>query len=199
MPGPCADAPRQGVDKMHDPALQALIDKQAITECLMRYCRGVDRADRAAFESAYWPDATDDHVKYVGGVPGLVEFVFVAIARMRTSHMMGNILIELVSDTHAYCESYVRAYHEAAGGLFGPEEMELGARYIDLFEKRNGEWRIRHRKVCIDYYRNGAATSDWKNGRYVEGPSRGEKQPADPLYGMRAEFERIRKDAARKP
>jgi hypothetical protein len=48
MPGPYADAPRQGVDKMHDPALQALIDKQAITECLMRLLpwRGPGRSCR---------------------------------------------------------------------------------------------------------------------------------------------------------
>ena len=46
-----------------------LMDKLAVTEALMRYCRGVDRKDRETFESAYWPDATDDHVKYVGGVP----------------------------------------------------------------------------------------------------------------------------------
>lgn len=167
--------------------IQALIDKQAIGEALMRYCRGVDRKDRAAFESAYWPDATDDHVKYVGNVPGLIEFVFAAVSRMRTQHMMGNILIEMRGPNRAVCESYVRAYHEA-DGFFGKEELDIGARYLDIFEKRGSEWRILHRKVCIDYYRTSPVTSDWKNGRYVEGSSRSEKMPHDPLYSFEHEW-----------
>jgi hypothetical protein len=170
------------------PELLVLADKLAITEALMRYCRGVDRMDREALESAYWPDATDDHVKYVGGVPGLVDFVFAAVSRMRTQHMMGNILIEMQGADRALCESYVRAYHEAEG-TFGKEELDIGARYLDIFEKRGDEWRIRHRKVCIDYYRTNAATSDWRNGRYVAGPSRSEKSPDDPLYTFVSEWE----------
>jgi SnoaL-like domain len=161
--------------------IQDLLDKQAITEVLMRYCRGVDRMDRATFVGTYWPDATDDHVKYVGGVDGLADFVFAAIAKMRTQHMMGNILIEMRGPTRALCESYVHAYHEA-DGFFGKEEFVIGARYLDIFEKRDAEWRILHRKVVMDYYKTAAATSDWHSGRYVEGPSRSEKMPDDPLY-----------------
>ncbi len=167
--------------------LQTVADKQAITEALMRYCRGVDRKDRTELEAAYWPDATDDHVKYVGGVPGLIEFIFAAVSRMRTQHMLGNVLIEMRGTDRAVCESYVRAYHEA-DGFFGKEELDIGARYLDVFEKRNGEWRILHRKVCVDFYRTAAATNDWKNGRYVEGPSRGEKAPQDPLYSFEQEW-----------
>jgi len=167
--------------------IQTVIDKQAITEALMLYCRGVDRRDRTALESAYWPDATDDHVKYVGGVEGLVEFIFAAVSRMRTQHFLGNVLIEMRGPDRAVCESYVRAYHEAEG-FFGAEELDIGARYLDVFEKRGNEWRILHRKVVVDYYRTRAATSDWKNGRYVEGPSRGEKQPQDPLYSFEQDW-----------
>ncbi len=161
--------------------IQTVIDKQAITEALMRYCRGVDRKDRAEFEAAYWPDATDDHVKYVGGVQGVIDFTFAAVSKMRTQHMLGNILIEMRGPHRAVCESYVHAYHEA-DAFFGMQEMVIGARYLDVFEKRGKEWRIIHRKVVVDYYKTAPATSDWKNGRYVAGPSRGEKLPDDPLY-----------------
>lgn len=172
---------------MLDPKLQELIDKQAITEALMRYCRGVDRMDRAALESAYWPDATDDHIKYVGGPEGLVEFIFDAVKRMRTQHMMGNVLIEMRGPTRAVCESYVHAHHEA-DGFFGKEEFIIGARYLDIFEKRSDEWRILHRKVMVDHYGMTPSTSDWRSGRYVEGPSRGEKQPRDALYTFEADW-----------
>jgi hypothetical protein len=173
----------------NNPELVVLMDKLAITEVLMCYCRGVDRMDRETLVSAYWPDATDDHVKYVGGVLGLIDFIFATVSRMRTQHMMGNVLIEMRGADRALCESYVRAYHEA-DGTFGTEELDIGARYLDIFEKREGKWRIRHRKVCIDYYRTSAATSDWRNGRYVAGPSRSEKSPRDPLYTFESEWER---------
>jgi hypothetical protein len=158
-----------------------LLDKQSMTECLMRYCRGVDRADEASFRSAYWPDATDDHVKYVGGVDGLVDFTFSAIQKMRTQHMMGNILIEMESETTARCESYVHAYHETTG-VFNDEEFILGGRYLDVFEKRGDEWRIKHRTVIVDYYWHSTKTSNWETGRYRKGRSRGEKMPIDRLY-----------------
>jgi hypothetical protein len=162
-------------------AVQTLIDKQAITECLMRYIRGVDRGDTETFRSAYWPDATDDHVGYIGGMDGLVDYVFGRTADMRSHHMMGNLLIEMESETTARCESYVHPYHETAG-VFNDEEFVSGARYVDLFEKRGDEWRIKHRTVLVDYYWHRTKTSNWESGRYVKGRSRGEKMPIDRLY-----------------
>ena len=37
--------------------LQQLLDKTAIREATMRYCRGVDRFDADRISSAYHPDA----------------------------------------------------------------------------------------------------------------------------------------------
>lgn len=175
-------------------ALTGLLDKQAITEVLARYCRGVDRADRATFEACYWPDATDDHIKYVGGLKGLADFVFAAIGKTRTQHQMHNALIEPRGETRAFVESYCHAYHETEGP-FGGQEMEFGARYLDMFEKRGGEWRILHRKVLMDWYRTSAATSNWTSGRYTKGPSRGEKMHDDPLHRFEAEWEAVRAKA----
>jgi SnoaL-like domain len=41
--------------------LQALLDKQEITELLTRYLRSVDRGDVATLRSCYLPGATEDH------------------------------------------------------------------------------------------------------------------------------------------
>ena len=46
---------------MTDPAVQALLDKQEITELLTRYLRSVDRGDVATLGSCYLPGATEDH------------------------------------------------------------------------------------------------------------------------------------------
>ncbi|MER2157629.1 nuclear transport factor 2 family protein, partial [Rhodococcus sp. (in: high G+C Gram-positive bacteria)] len=40
-----------------DRALQDLIDKQAIREVVLTYCRGIDRLDFDLVRSAYHPDA----------------------------------------------------------------------------------------------------------------------------------------------
>uniref|UniRef100_UPI001952E840 nuclear transport factor 2 family protein n=1 Tax=Stenotrophomonas maltophilia TaxID=40324 RepID=UPI001952E840 len=57
-----------------DPALQALLDKDAIRECLYRYCRGIDRQDEDALRASYWPDATDRHGPYSGSADGFIAW-----------------------------------------------------------------------------------------------------------------------------
>ena len=49
---------------MTGPAIQALLDKQAITDVINLYLRGADRADIDLIAAAYHPDAIEDH----GGV-----------------------------------------------------------------------------------------------------------------------------------
>ena len=39
-------------------------DREAIRECLYRYCRGVDRLDADMVRSAYWPDVVDTHLEF---------------------------------------------------------------------------------------------------------------------------------------
>ena len=56
--------------------VRELKDRQEIYDCLMRYCRGIDRLDRDMLLSAYHPDAVDDHGVYVGGVEGFATHVF---------------------------------------------------------------------------------------------------------------------------
>ena len=46
--------------------LAELADREAIRDCLHRYCRGVDRCDEDMLRSAYWEDAHDDHVVFAG-------------------------------------------------------------------------------------------------------------------------------------
>lgn len=45
-------------------SLQELVDKRALAEVVMRYCRGVDRADEELIVSCFHPDAVDEHGAY---------------------------------------------------------------------------------------------------------------------------------------
>lgn len=71
--------------------LQTLLDKQAITEVLHRYCRGIDRADPETLASAYWPDAYEEHAsEYTGPIEGFIEYAMAAVERMHTGHRLSH-------------------------------------------------------------------------------------------------------------
>jgi hypothetical protein len=159
--------------------IQGLLDKQAITEVLYRYARGVDRCDRAVLATVYWPDAEDDHMVFKGSGDALLEYLSTAVRQMRTQHRLANILIEFDGPTRARSESYVVAYHNMAAPS-GREEVVFGGRYLDRFEKRGGEWRISYRKLVMDFFQNQPAATDL--GVFGSLPITGGHYPADPLY-----------------
>lgn len=130
-------------------ALQALLDREAIRDCLYRYCRGIDRADEAALRSAYWPDATDCHGAWQGSAEG---FITQALHKLRAGgrrvHQVSNVLIELAGPAAAV-ESAFMAWQSGAAA---PQQVTLlCGRYLDRFECRGGEWRIARRTVVYDW------------------------------------------------
>lgn len=163
-------------------ALQRLLDKQAITEVLHRYARGVDRCDRAVLATAYWPDAIDDHVIFKGSGDEVLDAICNSIRHMRTAHRITNVLIEFDTAARARCESYVWAYHNMALEGGGREDIVFGGRYLDHFENRSGEWRIAGRRVIMDYFQRQPAATDL--GVFGSLEVEGGHFPADPLYSL---------------
>jgi len=95
--------------------LQHLLDREAIRDCLYRYCRGIDRADEAALRSAYWPDGTDDHGKYNGSAEGFCDWAMSVLPKIdRGIHQLHNMLIELRADGAAV-ETYFSAFQRQLG------------------------------------------------------------------------------------
>ncbi len=160
--------------------IQQLLDKQAITEVLYRYSRGVDRCDRAVLATVYWPDAVDDHMVFHGSGEALLDYLSTAVQDMHTQHRLANILIDFESSTLAHAESYVTAFHNMAVEGGGREDVIFGGRYLDRFERRGGEWRIAHRKLVMDYFQRQPAAADL--GVFGSLPVTGGHYPADPLY-----------------
>ena len=69
-----------------DAALQLLIDRQEILDCLNRYCRALDRHDDELLTSVFHPDAVDNHGPWAGGrepasPPSAPSFPFTAAGR----------------------------------------------------------------------------------------------------------------------
>jgi hypothetical protein len=144
---------------MSTPAqIQELIDRQHLYELVTRYCRALDRADEELLLSCYHPDATQDHGAYKGPIPGLVEQLKTRRALNPelgpVQHVVSNCRFEIKGDK-ARGETYVQTVMTDGEG-----RAELGfGRYVDRFERRDGEWRIAHRTTLLDIARPDADTS----------------------------------------
>ncbi|BCN70975.1 hypothetical protein RE943_44480 [Prescottella equi] len=130
----------------------SLIDKQEITEVLYRYARAVDRKDFDRVADCYFPDAIDNHGGYIGTVAGLIEDMKSRHATIDSSlHYVTNVLIDLDGDTadvESYCLYYLRQAPAVAGGP--QSRATVKCRYVDRFERRDGQWRIADRIVVFD-------------------------------------------------
>ncbi|AOI91941.1 nuclear transport factor 2 family protein [Burkholderia pseudomultivorans] len=177
-------------NEVSNQAVQDLLDREAIRECLYRYCRGVDRRDEAALRATYWPDATDRHGPYQGSATGFCDWVLDVLRTPRRGvHLIGNIMIELHGD-QALAESYFHAVQEDRQVV--PDtvtEVSLYGRYIDRFEKRHGEWKVAARTVVYDWSRSTPVADPTETGMF--GTARrplGAHCPHDALYEARADM-----------
>ena len=57
-----------------------MADREAIRDCLFRYCRGIDRMDAETLRSAYWPGAMDYHTGFTGTVEQFIEWALPRLA-----------------------------------------------------------------------------------------------------------------------
>jgi ketosteroid isomerase-like protein len=160
-----------------DPALQELLDKQAIREATMRYARGVDRLDAELVSSAYHPDARDDrggHI-YVGATVGPEMVKSLAASMQSTSHQLTTQSIDVHGD-NAACETYSTGRHILKDG----RGLHTLVRYIDRFERRADAWKIIHRLVIVD----AADILPPPEGADFNVPALGRRDKSDPSYAV---------------
>lgn len=130
--------------------LRALVDKNEIRDVMYRYCRAVDRCDRELLKSCYWPDARDNHGFFVGNAHEFADYVIPVLAQAQsTTHRLGNVLIELDGD-RACAEAYCHVTHRLLRADGALVDNKANCRYLDLFERRNGEWKILFRTFVPD-------------------------------------------------
>jgi hypothetical protein len=136
-----------------DVLLQELAAKQAITEVLHRYCRGLDRMDRAMAEAVWHPGGTADYgPMFQGTGTGFLDWVWSAHEGMaRHSHMVSNALIELDLDHDtAVSECYVSVWLRTAPHDGVVLDLRGRGRYVDRWSRRDGRWAIDHRRYVDD-------------------------------------------------
>jgi hypothetical protein len=155
-----------------------MADREAIRDCLMRYCRGIDRMDAEVLRSAYWPGAMDYHTGFTGTVEEFIEWAMPRLAAMEQNmHLVGNVLIRIDGDT-AKVESYLWSVSVLPGD--NPRQVMVVGRYLDKFEKRDDAWRIAERLVVHDWFQEAPAENDWSIGPFgMAGLLRGSAVPQD--------------------
>jgi hypothetical protein len=156
--------------------LTRLLDRQAIYDCSVRYSRGLDRVDVGLMKSAFWEDGILCNGPLNGPLDEfLVWWLPLQPDRESVQHSISNQFVEFDGDDAADAETYF----VASVKRYGSSQVELlTARYVDRFEKREGEWRIKSRLIANDWVATIGATT----GSLAAARHQGFRSPLDPSY-----------------
>ena len=125
--------------------LEELEARTAIEDCLKRFARAVDRQDWKLARELYHDDAFDDHGFFKGPPDAfLAHIAKLHEAQDHSMHFNTNVLIEFASRERAFVETYVLVLQR-----FADRRVTAAARYLDRFEKRNGQWRVARRTLVF--------------------------------------------------
>ena len=185
-------------------ALQMIIDRQAITDVLLRYARGADRLDIDCFRSVFWEDGGYEDSVVEGEARDFIPSLIGDTVRSffdTTQHFISNVRIDFEGADLAFTECYFLAFHvvpanrEALDAVLGPERMaELGAdytrryeifvagRYLDRFERRRGEWRVKKRRLVADWTTTAPYSGIGRKGLAALWKLFGIRDRSDPSY-----------------
>lgn len=156
--------------------LQAVADRQAITDQIYRYCRAMDRIDAELGYSIWHADGTADYGADVFQGSGHAFIDHVCEQHRRTlwhSHQVTNIIIELDGD-RAGSEAYVTANLRIARGE-KLMQISVWSRYIDQWSRRNGRWAIDKRVTVTDF-------DEMREVTPLNKITRGTRDRSDPSY-----------------
>ena len=134
------------MDAQLEAKLRAIADRAEIHQVMLRYARGLDRLDIELARSCYWDDATEDHGQFVGHPDQFIPWANgTTIAFESAQHAILNHFCDLQGDD-AFCETY----YQFTGIAKDPPHFGSVGRYVDHFQRRNGEWRIFNRVTIIE-------------------------------------------------
>lgn len=171
----------QGTTTQEDHVQPSASDIEGIRQVLYRYCRGLDRMDRALVEGCFAPRATVDYRSiFAGSAIDFVEEVWARhAAHLRHSHQITNVLVEEVAG-ELVSEAYVTVtlWSQDDQGLV---ERVVRGRYLDRWTGHGG-WQIRERTFVADH-RTEHRLSDDALGAMLGHATRDDHDPSFQLFG----------------
>jgi len=156
--------------------LEAVADRQEITDLIYRYCRSMDRMDHEQGYAIWHEDGTADYGPDVfqGTGRGFIDWVCESHKHLDAhSHQISNIVIELNGD-RAGSEAYVTATLQATRDG-KTTQMTVWSRYIDQWSKRNGRWGIDKRVTVLDF-------DEVREVNQMKQHAQGSRDHSDPSY-----------------
>ena len=130
--------------------VEELLAREEIADVIKRLARGTDRLDEAAMASCYHPDGFDDHNSFRGSGTEFAAWVCQVLPHFEaTMHFIGPPSIRVegnIENGVAHCDTYCQAHHVSTDS-----DMILGLRYVDRFERRQGQWLIAKRVCAFDW------------------------------------------------
>ena len=176
-----------------DARIARLRDESDIRELLARYATAVDRWDLARLATCYHPGATDEHGAFNGPAEDYVPWVESLGADRHAwgMHLLGTTFVDVDPDGDtAWAETYALSTSRMLPTFGIPDRNRvMPVRYCDRHARRDGEWRIAHRKVVYERGRIAAIEIDRP---LTERHRRGAKDQTDLIY--QAAPERPRSD-----
>lgn len=168
--------------------LRELLDKQALEELVLDYCRAVDRRDFALIRSLYHDDAIDDHgYMFKGSADEYVRWLPGNLAPFEaTVHSVSNMLFRVDGD-RAEGEIYAVAYHRTGGTP--SREITIGGRYLDRYQRRDGAWKFYRRSLALDWCNLSEADPEAYREMSLGAPP-GSIDAQDPSYSVLSMFGR---------
>ena len=163
-----------------DDALRDMLDKHQLHELVLTYCRASDRREFALVRSLYHDDAIDDHgTMFSGPVDAFIAWLPTAMAQFEaTQHSISNALFAVDGDK-ANGEIYALAYHRTHPP--DAQEIVIGGRYLDRYERRDGKWKFIHRSLALDWA-NVRPVDPAAYQQFAAGATLGKPGAEDPSY-----------------
>jgi len=157
--------------------LAELVAREGIRDLALRYALAVDGKDLDTLADLFVPDV--DNGRYGQGPGGVKRFFDQSLRKFHSSmHLVANHVIDLEDERHATGVVYCRAHHH----VLEPEHwFDEALAYWDTYERVEGSWRFRRRRVR-SWYRQEIGHPDHGHERVVvgaedSGPKRGASMP----------------------
>jgi uncharacterized protein (TIGR02246 family) len=129
---------------MIEPAVQVLLDKQAIYELMVRYTDRIDANDPEGAASCFAPDGIGMYGPECKGRKAISDLLGdILLKYQATSHYLSNVSIKVDGD-RATAMSYIQTFHRVKETR---ETMFTYGRWLDDLVRLDGEWLFARREV----------------------------------------------------
>ena len=165
---------------------EAAFARSEIHDLIVALSRAMDRGDEALMRSLWHPGAKVEGGGYFSGsAEDFCTYMTDTMRGMlRMAHTVANEWIR-VDRNAAVAETYVIAIATSRTDE-GDQDALVGGRYLDRFERRDGEWKFTFRTFVHDWQIEQPSTDqrDDPHGMYAALTRRGRLHPDDPVYAF---------------